>query len=50
MAPRILDWLRPDGILVWESGHPAELSAPEGLELVESRRYGAAVFHLFKRC
>jgi 16S rRNA (guanine966-N2)-methyltransferase len=47
MAPRIKDWLRPDGVLVWETGHPTGLPAPEGLALVESRRYGAAVFHFF---
>ena len=48
MAPRIKDWLLPDGVLVWEAGHPTELPAMAGLELVESRRYGAAVFHLFR--
>ncbi len=49
LAPRIRDWLDADGVLVWETGHPTELPAAEGLELVESRRYGAAVFHLFRR-
>jgi 16S rRNA (guanine966-N2)-methyltransferase len=48
MAPRIRPWLRPDGVLVWETGHPTVLPPVAGLELVESRRYGAATFHLFK--
>ena len=48
MAPRIRDWLAPGGVLVWEAGHPTELAAVAGLEPVESRRYGAAVFHLFR--
>ncbi len=49
LAPRVLDWLRPDGVLVWETGHATELAPPDGLEQVEARRYGAAVFHLFRR-
>jgi 16S rRNA (guanine966-N2)-methyltransferase len=48
LAPRLMTWLRPDGVLVWEAGHPSDLPAPEGLELVASRRYGAAVFHLYR--
>jgi 16S rRNA (guanine966-N2)-methyltransferase len=48
LAPRIQGWLRPDGILVWETGHPADLPAVAGLELVAARRYGAAVFHLYR--
>jgi len=49
LAPRISGWLDPGGVLVWETGHPMDLPAAEGLERVESRRYGAAVFHLFTR-
>ena len=48
MAPRIRDWLAPDGVLVWEAGHPTDLPPIAGLEPVEQRRYGAAVFHLFR--
>ena len=48
LAPRIRAWLDDAGILVWETGHPTELPAAEGFERVESRRYGAAVFHLFR--
>jgi 16S rRNA (guanine966-N2)-methyltransferase len=48
MAPRVMPWLRADGLLVWETGHSTELAPPDGLELVASRRYGAAVFHLFR--
>jgi 16S rRNA (guanine966-N2)-methyltransferase len=48
LAPRLREWLRPDGILVWETGHPQQLPAAAGLELLEARRYGAAVFHLYR--
>jgi 16S rRNA (guanine966-N2)-methyltransferase len=49
LAPRISGWLDPGGVLVWETGHPMVLPAAEGFGLVESRRYGAALFHLFSR-
>jgi len=49
LAPRLKAWLEPDGVLVWEAGHPSELPAPEGLERLEARRYGMAVFHIFRR-
>jgi 16S rRNA (guanine966-N2)-methyltransferase len=48
LAARLATWLRPDGVLVWEAGHPGALPAAGGFELVESRRYGAAVFHLYR--
>ena len=47
LAPRLRRWLAPDGVLVWEAGHPTVPPPAEGLELVESRRYGQAVFHIF---
>ena len=49
LAPRLASFLRPDGILVWETDHRTELSAPAGLSLEESRVYGAARFHFFRR-
>jgi len=49
LGPRLQAWLEPDGVLVWEAGHPSVLAAPPGLELLEARRYGAAVFHIFRR-
>ena len=48
LAPRLGAWLRPDGLLVWEAAHPTLLADAAGLELLESRRYGAAVFHLYR--
>lgn len=48
MAPSLRGWLKPDGVLVWETGHGQDLPEVEGLERVESRRYGAAVFHLYR--
>ena len=47
LAPRMKGWLAPGGVLVWETGHPTELPEFKGLEPIESRRYGAAVFHFF---
>jgi 16S rRNA (guanine966-N2)-methyltransferase len=49
LAPRLARWLDPDGVLVWEAAHGAELPAVEGLEALEQRRYGAAVFHFYRR-
>ena len=49
LAPRMKGWLNPDGVLVWEAAHPLVLPSHKGLELVESRRYGQAVFHILKR-
>ena len=49
LAPRMKGWLAPTGVLVWEAGHPTELPPHQSLELVETRRYGQAVFHIFKR-
>jgi 16S rRNA (guanine966-N2)-methyltransferase len=48
LAPRIAGWLAPGGVLVWEAGHPSQPPAAPGLELLEARRYGAAVFHIFR--
>ena len=49
LGPRLKDWLAADGVLVWEAGHPSLLAAPPGLDRLEARRYGAAVFHIFRR-
>jgi 16S rRNA (guanine966-N2)-methyltransferase len=48
MAPRILDWMAPGGILVWETEQREELPVPAGWSPVDSRRYGAARFHFFQ--
>jgi 16S rRNA (guanine966-N2)-methyltransferase len=48
LAPRLLPWLSPGGVLVWETAHATLLAPVPGLELLESRRYGMAVFHLFE--
>jgi len=48
LAPKLRDWLHPEGVLVWETGLDVDLPAPEGLEELETRHYGAAVFHLFR--
>jgi 16S rRNA (guanine966-N2)-methyltransferase len=48
LAPRIPAWLRPDGVLVWEAGQGLDPAPAEGLEAMEQRRYGAAVFHIYR--
>jgi 16S rRNA (guanine966-N2)-methyltransferase len=48
LAPRIGGWLDPQGVLVWEAAHGTGLPAVAGLEEWEARRYGAAVFHIFR--
>ena len=49
LAPRLVSCLLPSGILVWETDCRTELAAIPGLSLEESRLYGAARFHFFKR-
>jgi 16S rRNA (guanine966-N2)-methyltransferase len=49
LASRLASCLLPSGILVWETEHRTELPALPGLSLEESRRYGAARFHFFRR-
>ena len=48
LAPRIRSWLDPMGILVWEAGRDTLLPLVPGLEELEARRYGAAVFHIIR--
>jgi 16S rRNA (guanine966-N2)-methyltransferase len=49
LAPRLKGWLDPEGVLVWEAGQDTELPPAKGLVPLESRRYGQAVFHFFRR-
>jgi 16S rRNA (guanine966-N2)-methyltransferase len=48
LADRLGPWLAPDGVLVWETAAGAELPPAPGLAELEARRYGAALFHLFR--
>jgi len=48
LAPRILAWMAPGGLLVWEAEQREELDPAEGWSKVDSRRYGAARFHFFQ--
>jgi len=48
MASRMLGWLAPGGVLVWETDHRAELLKVQGWVLINSRRYGAASFHFLQ--
>ena len=49
LAPRMAGWVESGGLLVWEAGHGVRLEPVAGLELLEQRKYGAAVFHLYVR-
>ncbi|MBI3132076.1 MAG: RsmD family RNA methyltransferase [Acidobacteria bacterium] len=46
VAPRLKGWVRPDGLAVVETDRATALELQPGLELVETRPYGAACFHL----
>lgn len=48
LAPRIRSWMRPDGIVVWESERRADLAAVEGWESVDVRSYGRAHLTFFQ--
>lgn len=48
LGPRLRPWLRPDGVIVWETDGEAELIPEGGMVLAEVRRYGAARFHFFQ--
>jgi 16S rRNA (guanine966-N2)-methyltransferase len=48
LAPRIPAWLGPGGILVFEAAAGTALPPVPGLAEVETRRYGAAEFHIFR--
>lgn len=48
LAGRLGSWLDPDGVLVWETAAGTDLPPVPGLAELEARRYGAAVFHLFR--
>jgi 16S rRNA (guanine966-N2)-methyltransferase len=48
LASRIRGWLRPEGLLVWESGAQVALPVPDGFEPLDRRRYGAAAFDFLR--
>jgi 16S rRNA (guanine966-N2)-methyltransferase len=49
LAPKLAACLLPGGILVWETDHRTELPSVPTLYFEESRTYGAARFHFFRR-
>ncbi|HJW33383.1 MAG TPA: RsmD family RNA methyltransferase [Holophagaceae bacterium] len=48
LAPRLREWVRPDGLVVVETDRATTLELQTGLELAETRLYGAACFHLLR--
>lgn len=48
LAPVMRAWLRPGGLLVWETDRESVLPEAAGWTLLEHRDYGAARFHLLE--
>jgi len=48
LAPVCRAWMRPEGVLVWETDKGTALPSPPGWEFLESRAYGSVRFHLFR--
>lgn len=48
LASRIRPWMRPDGLLVWESERRGQLAHVEGWEQVDERSYGRAHLTFFE--
>jgi len=48
LGPRFAEWLGQDGILVFEVAAGTALPPVAGLEELETRRYGAAEFHILR--
>jgi len=48
LGPRFAGWLGRDGILVFEAAAGTALPPVAGLEALETRRYGAAEFHILR--
>jgi len=40
-------WIAPGALVVWEEG--ADITPPNGLRLLDSRRYGDTVIHMLER-
>lgn len=45
LSERMRAWIKPGGLLVWESDHLTELPETNFWRLVDKRRYGACCFH-----
>ncbi len=41
-------WLAPDAVVVAEHGAKEDLAAPSGFTAIDQRRYGAAIFSIFR--
>ncbi|MBL0313161.1 MAG: RsmD family RNA methyltransferase [Holophagaceae bacterium] len=48
LSARMVPWMAPGGVLVWETDERTELDAQPGWELIETRRYGTARFHFLE--
>ncbi len=48
LSARMMAWMAPGGVLVWETDERTELDAQPGWKLIETRRYGTARFHFLE--
>lgn len=48
LSARIRPWVKPGGVLVWETEARTELDLSPDWQLLETRRYGSARFHFFE--
>lgn len=48
LTPTLRAWLKPGGLLIWETEKRVTLPCPEGFTCLDSRQYGAARFHFFR--
>lgn len=49
LAPRLVSWLQPGGLLVWETDRRTILAEDPNWSEIDARVYGAVHFHLFQR-
>ena len=48
LCPLIKNWLAPNyGTLIWETNKATSLKEYDGINLIETRRYGNSMFHIF---
>jgi len=45
LGPRLLSWVAPGGVMVWETDLKTDLEPVVGWEKIDVRRYGSAQFH-----
>jgi 16S rRNA G966 N2-methylase RsmD len=49
LAGCLRGYMAPGGVVVWECHRDADLPEPDGMALVDARRYGRSKFLFFQR-